>query len=417
METATMINGQPFLSRSKGSAIAGVLQLRDHIKAMLIAHFHKINVDALVIGSQDYAAETWVRAVCWMPADQTGKVRLRTSAQFNLRACEYCRFPAEIDLELQKGASKKKISNIVAVTEVNVETVIQFLVEPDGEIFRSDFSRCRSVVIKGWAFLAFWLPRNKVKDLKRTWEVTLRKYWIQYVVLGVGLIGSLYAIPLGVIFLGYALFLRFRHPQLYTSAAGKPPEEPRKLIRLDSWQTVISGLGGKAESLREELLQRLTEGASSEMTLRNDSIWEWGVDGTVERQQLVVQFRRAIGYVQVYAYGQDCYLGWEAYVNLGSWNETPVGGGVDKMTGRLVEVLGVVSGFQKLGEYDINDANYIGEWINAIVSKVAKEKVALYKIDQEIDFRIIREERNQIADKADKINSPKNKVARFLRLG
>ena len=127
-----------------------------------------------------------------------------------------------------------------------------------------------------------------------------------------------------------------------------------------------------------------------------EDIWYWGVDGKEERRQVVVTFRRAVGFVQVYAYQQDLYVGWDVHVNGGTWSEVAVKHGIERGTGLRVVANSIESAWHVPNEYDITDTNYLGEWIHAIVVERVKEVIEAHKITQEIDFSILREDRRTV---------------------
>ena len=124
-----------------------------------------------------------------------------------------------------------------------------------------------------------------------------------------------------------------------------------------------------------------------------------GIDGRVERRQIVAQLGRAIVFVHVYSYGTDLYVGWDAHVNAGMWAQKSVGIGVDPESGRLTRALAVSSSWQSPNEYDVTDANFLLEWVHVVLMRIIKDVMRVHEIDQEIDFEIVRESRQNALDR------------------
>ena len=169
---------------------------------------------------------------------------------------------------------------------------------------------------------------------------------------------------------------------------------------MDSWQALVTELGPDARKVKDEVSAAL--GASQDgARLSNEKIWYRDIDGKVEREQLVVTFRRAIAFIHIYADGNDLYVGWDAHVNGGTWIEQKVGTGRDPKTGAFCELRTIAAGWQTPVEFDVFDGNTLIERVHAAVTKTVRRTMADRKIDQEIDFQILREKREGIAGHAE----------------
>jgi hypothetical protein len=205
----------------------------------------------------------------------------------------------------------------------------------------------------------------------------------------------------GVVFLvgGLGMVASRRAPRLVRSS-GKPTAEPRILHYLDSWQTVVFGAGGAEQVIRERTVARLTS-AGERFHCGIERIWDWGLDGKIEREQIVLRLGRALVFTQIHRYGDDLYVGWDAQMNLGTWREKPLGSGIDRETGQRIRLQTVEQTLQRTNEYDLIDLNCLAEWTHAQVSQVLKQYLKEQEIDQEIDFSIIRGERKPLTDERD----------------
>jgi hypothetical protein len=192
------------------------------------------------------------------------------------------------------------------------------------------------------------------------------------------------------------LYVTGQSPRLVRSA-GKPLAEPRFLTSLDSWQTVIFGGGIDAHDIRNRVIALFSARSQERFAFRSETIWRWGLDGKTEREQMVLRYGRALVFCRIYAYGGDLYVGWEADMNLGTWVERRVALGVDRETGQRVELMTVDAGVQKTSEYDLVDLNCLAEWTHAQIVQVLKKYLREKQIDQEIDFSIIRGQRQELS--------------------
>jgi hypothetical protein len=62
------------------------------------------------------------------------------------------------------------------------------------------------------------------------------------------------------------------------------------------------------------------------------------LDGIVELDQVTVSLRRALLFRQIYGYGDELYVGWDAHLNTSQWVEKRLRTGRHKETGELTEV-------------------------------------------------------------------------------
>lgn len=188
------------------------------------------------------------------------------------------------------------------------------------------------------------------------------------------------------------LFMIYRGPRLVRSA-GRPLAEPHILSYLDAWQTIVFDAGNDADRIRQRALALFGHADQKRFTCSVERIWHWGLDEKIEREQIVLRHGRGVVFCQIYGYGSDLYVGWAAHLNVGTWRETAVASGIDRETGKRVNLMAVEPATQSTGEYDLVDLNCLLEWTHAQLTKVLKQYVKEREIDQEIDFTIIRGDR------------------------
>ena len=198
-----------------------------------------------------------------------------------------------------------------------------------------------------------------------------------------------------VVFVGLAVLVSilniYRRRLIWTT--GRPEADPRIMVRMDSWQVLLIGLGSERDAVHDAVVAELRSNADASWSVAEERIWYWGVDGKEERQQTVVGFRSALAFLHFTAYGNDLYVAWDAHINRGTWTEKPVGRGTSVETGALCEVHTIAPAHRTISEYDVSDANCVLERVHAVVTRVLRRKLAEHRLDQEIDFKIVREQR------------------------
>ncbi|HYR09516.1 MAG TPA: hypothetical protein VEQ60_17210, partial [Longimicrobium sp.] len=394
------------------NAISKAERARDQLYDMLLAACEEEGVEAVVVKSPPYSAEVAVTLESWTGIDDAPAVTERAWLKIIVRPTDFHRFEHELDVEVHRGDWTRRYTSVKLLTPKQVQLLVTFVL---GRVRSPRFSleRFREHPLQ------FWRDRNSITRLRTDWALLVA---IILMIAGTMMMIAAFityqesrdfysydpygpqpgnGVGLGVVGLtslmaGIALVMhRFRKPY-FTLSSGRPLQEPRNLLRLDSWQALIYGLGVQAESLKTSIRAELERGRPQGFGLSDEHIWYWGVDGKEEREQIVVTFRRGIAFIHVYRYADDLYVAWDAHVNAGTWVEKSMAGGVERETGRRVQINTITGGWHVPNQYDITDTNCLVEWTHAAVTKVVKRFIAEHKIDQEIDFKILREERKGI---------------------
>jgi NitT/TauT family transport system permease protein len=122
-------------------------------------------------------------------------------------------------------------------------------------------------------------------------------------------------------------------------------------------------------------------------------------NGYEERERLVVSKDRAMVHVHIYRFGSDIFLGWHAYLNWAGWTETaPVTQRVEN--GVVTEFRDLRPGVYVPSQLDLIDLNGLGDFVHRRLEREIKTILKERHLDQEIDFEIIRGDRNRALDKA-----------------
>jgi hypothetical protein len=380
--TQTMQNVLPILKRSEDSIWAQVEATRDELFATLRQVCSDEGYDALVIKSAPFVQPAWVKIECWIPSTD-GNVSRRAWALIKIYAKEFHRHTMEYSVDVHDRGWSKTYDRLAGFGASHVQQLARFV------LGRSPAPLLGPLRVRRYRWQV-WRPLNKLDVLGTDW---MKLGPLVPIALGLLLLAP--APPLGLLLLvaGAAAVVALQLRRANVLSSGKPRAEPRQLHRADSWQVVISGLGGEAATLRTRLLDLIRTPPMDGFESRVENIWVWGLDGIVERDQIVMTLRRAWLFCQIYEYQDELYVGWDAHLNSGQWVEATVATGVDKHTGSLIRVNTVQRGEQSLTEYDVVDLNCLAEWTHARIVKLVQRLMSEQKIDQEIDFKIIRGDR------------------------
>ncbi len=416
-----MKNCKPFVERNQSNAVAKVEAARDQIHQYFLDACAQEKVQALVLKSHPFSPTAWVKFECWVPHSSAKALSDRSSAVITFRPREFHRFEYEMDLEIQDGHKKKKYQSLYEFPPEEAVRIVRYLA-------RNVHSRRLTLRLRCVRrnSLQLWRPKNKLVRIRRHRLRELAR-WI--ILIGFVMLASGYAhfqvalrisyIRYGVVVgpalmaIGVLMEITSYRGRSYVISSGKPSQEPRSLIRVDSWQTLVYELGEQAETVRAALKSELLKAQQNGFLLQDEDIWYWGIDGAEERKQTVVTFRRATGFLHVYRYANDLYVGWDAHVNCGAWGEKEIGSGVDPKSEQIIRLKAIEPGWHIPNDYDITDTNCLIEWIHGAVTKVVKRMLAEHKIDQEIDFQIIRGERQGIEGRQKPEEKRRSRFAAF----
>jgi hypothetical protein len=207
----------------------------------------------------------------------------------------------------------------------------------------------------------------------------------------------------GVAFAAAAFFLllalvSWRRRKLVVSVIDRPSIPPRYLLRLDSWHAIIPDLGPQLEEINKRIMQKLEAFAPSGITTETERYGFRSPNGYDERERLVISKGQGVAHLHLYRFGGDVFVGWDSYINWAQWSETkPISARVS--SGAMTEYRGLEPGLYVPNEYDLIDLNSLIEAVHRCVTVVLKAVMEEHKIDQEIDFTIIRGDRDLALDK------------------
>jgi hypothetical protein len=402
----TLQNVLPILKRSDDTIWARVEEARDELYDTLRETCEAEGYEALVIKSGPFIQPASVRLEAWIPSAD-GKVSGRAWTVVEIHAKEYHRHPIEHSVQVHDRGWSKSYDRLVGFGDYHARQLARFV------LGRGSMPLLATMRVRDQRW-QFWRPMNKLDVLATDWMglSPLILFVLGFAVMvNIPVLGLLLWVG-GVV--AVVLLRRRRAPVL---SSGKPGAEPRQLHNVDAWQAVISGLGGDAATLRARLLDLFETPPMDDFESRVENIWAWGLDGIVDREQIVMTLRRGWVFCQIYGYRDELYVGWTSHVNSGQWVEFTVATGVDKQTRKLIRVNTVQRGRQPLTEYDLIDLNCLAEWTHARLVQLLQRRMEERKIDQEVDFKIIRGDRPGMDDAETPTEQIRRKVRRLVRTG
>jgi hypothetical protein len=182
------------------------------------------------------------------------------------------------------------------------------------------------------------------------------------------------------------------------AVADRPRTPPRRLSLVDSWHTVVPDLGPQVLDLGRRIDQGLQPLETSGVEVERETYAFRGPNGIEQRERLVVSKGQAIAHVHAYRFGSDVFIGWESYLNWAKWTETTPVWKNATMTG-ITEYRGLASGFYLPNQFDLIDLNSLTEVVHQRVTAIVKRMMEEHRIDREIDFSILRGDRDLALDK------------------
>lgn len=373
----------PILERSPEVSWVKAETTRDQIYGWLLEECEREGVDALVLKSGPFVYPNWVKFECWIPkADRL--LTERASAIITIEPKPFHQYELELTVGIENRGKTKTHYGLTRLDKMVAGLLVKYLLRGSSEPQFGDY-KIRRYPWQIWKC-------NKVVALKTDWEARLCG---ALAIIGFMTI-AFFGLGLILLIVSFIWGHQLSKRPLLVRSSGKPDGEPRNLVRVDSWQTVVSGLGRDSEVMRARFLQALDQPPIKGLRHRVERIWYWGLDSKEEREQIVLGLGRGLVFCQIYGYGEELFVGWDGCLNVGQWVEKNVSKGFDRKSNNLVQVNSVVPGIQQVSEYDVTDLSCVIEWSHAKLVDLLKKLMGERKIEQEVDFKIIRGDRQEL---------------------
>jgi hypothetical protein len=382
-----MVDAQPIVERSVHGVFTKAEDARNRICAVLERELAARGVKALTLKSLDYEHPCWVKVWCWVPVGTGRTVTERTEVTIAIQTRAYHTYELEFTVTANgKGGNKHK-GPLYDLSDSELANVADFVIGR-----RRNLQFTRRIRQFDWQL---WRPKNEIDAVRIDWLAASAG-----LLLVLGLITAVFGIGIFILALWVGLLIYLKRRKVLVRTSGKPMFEPRLLIRVDSWQAVVTGAGIDSQRIYQQFMATLANSPGAGFNARVERIWYWGLDTKEEREQIVITFGRGIVFCQIHPYGDDLYVSWDGHLNKGTWVEQSVKTGIDRATNCLTEIRAVTPGSQGLSEYDVTDLSCLIEWVHLRIVQIVKDYLARKQIDQEIDFQIQRGNRQNLTQTA-----------------
>ena len=254
-----------------------------------------------------------MRIEAWLP-QEVPAVTARLHAVVTVNAKEFHRFPIVYDVDINDQNEIRRFSSLRAFSDKEVDELARFVL---GRGHRPHLKRLE--LRSRWYQL--WRPENKINILRRSYLPLLPR------VLVLAAIVLFFVSPLVTVLalvVALVVYIIVKRRKTVVLSSGKPMAEPREFRAVDSWHAVVPGLGPDAALLRQRMAALLEKAPIRDIRFWDEDIARWGLDGHVERNQLILTLHRGWVFCQIYAYDNELFVGWDAHLNVGQWTEKPI---------------------------------------------------------------------------------------------
>ena len=364
-----------------------------------------LGIDAYVGRNNAFEFPFAARFEAWVPAGADDpNLTERSSACITIAPKPWHSYEFEYTIEIERSGRKKVLGKFGGLANQDIYALLNYLVRNGA---KPHFPRRIKQPNE-----PFWRMFNSVENK----PVATRRDYLDLagpVLTFLGIIGllglhlgnstpasdTLFFTPsLLVLALGLGIIMYVAHQPRAVRSTGRPEHQPRSLRVYDSWQVVLFGAAPSADLMRQRFLAMLKSAPIDDFKAATERIGYRVLDEPKVCEQIVLTARRGIVYCQIYEFGSDLYVGWQSFLNLGRWVEKvfPGARGIDRISGRRVEVRTATPGWESLCEYDYFDASCLTEWTHTQIVALTKQLMRELQIDQEIDFKIVRGERRRL---------------------
>lgn len=404
-DQADTIDARPEFRSSPDAAWLRAYSVRqkfvDGIEAELVGH----GIRALTTKSLNGVYPPWLRVEAWLPnsswQSEDSDPRMRCNMQIILDTRPYHEHEIVTSVSANNGKKSISVTDRVNFDESDAREWATFMVQkgPLPSDYRPWMDTIAGIVLP---FIPFAQTRhtNKISATYRNarWMVSLALF----VVLGIVVLSIATVNPDAAIFVGFLLLAAYlvalARRQKSISVIATPDKSPRALLPVDSWQTVIPQLGERLLDMKGRILKALNKREADGLVIEEETYGFTTPGGYEERDRIIVSKGQGVAQIHIYQFGTDIYVGWESFVNWAKWGETKAVSAKSNFSS-VVEFRAVKEALYIPNEFDLIDLNSLSEVVHRDTTSVIKTMMKEFEIDQEIDFQIIRGDREGALDK------------------
>jgi hypothetical protein len=421
----TRIDARPFRATSTDTSWDRAVSVRDTLAKSMRAALDELKFKALVFVSSNGNYPPWVKLEAWLPEPPAkgGVGNERVELVLVVDVKPYHESELVVSAYATRGKRKLNVTNRPDFTVNDVRDWTLYTLRCSGK--PANYTPIKDGLHR---LVKTLLPFLRGPHANRV----ERKYRNRLFLSGLGLLGVLSAalilLPIVVPAVGYyaafpalltliglsglivvyILAHRRKHAVFVTE---QPMVPPRNAGLVDSWHAVVAELGRDYANVRRRLVERLKEEErSADLTCQMEIYGYRTPNGYEERERLVISKGQCFVHVHIYPFADDVFVGWDAYLNWAKWDETV--SILRKAEWRLTtEFRELRQGYYVPNQFDLIDLNSLSELVHRCLEREIKAMLKEKAIDQEIDFRIIRGDRDAALDQSRHGDASKSRPA------
>ncbi|MEX0955042.1 MAG: hypothetical protein WDZ83_07515 [Rhizobiaceae bacterium] len=414
-ETKTYEDFRPFHRTSTNTVWGQVFAMRDNCHAAIVSALEQAGIQALVTKSPNGVYPPHIKLEAWNAQAGRNKTaadpRLRCALELRFQAMPYHEHLIATNARASVGSKTITINNR---PDFSAADAAEWALYATGVGTRKprNYAPFSDAVHGLFAAMVPFLPpphRNRVERRYRNAFRMSLPLLLMVSAAGLGFVGFGPAqeysteglggllILVAAVMAILAVVVASRRKQVI-SVIDRPAISPRHLLLVDSWHAVIPELGGAADELQRKIVDKLRALSGAGITTEVERYGYRTPNGFDERDRIVVSKEQSVAHIHIYRFGGDLFIGWDSYLNWARWVET--GAISARREGRVrVEYRGLQTGIYIPNQFDLIDLNSLAEVVHRSVTTIIKAAMDEHKIDQEIDFTIIRGDRDSALDK------------------
>ena len=378
---------------------------RDELAQEMRATLDGDRVDALVFASSAGNYPPWVKLEAWLPGPGGQE---RSELEIIVDTMAYRQHPLVVTARLTRGGRKIAAEKRPRFTKEHARSWTRYACRRERKPLGYSPTRDACVGLAA-TFLPF-IPRphrnrvarehrNLVRLAPLAGLLALVLFFAGFVAVQINGLLGLGLILVGGLGLGLVTLVN-RRRQHVVFVTPQPVSPPTNLGLVDSWHTVIADLGRDYAEVKGRLIETLKqEEIVGGLTCRLETYGYRTPNGFEERERLVVSKGQGVVHVHIYSFGEDVFIGWHAYLNWAKWDETtPVSTKIVRR--EAIEYRELRRGFYIPSQFDLIDLNSLSELVHRRLQREIKAILKEKAIDQDIDFKIIRGDRDAALDQA-----------------
>jgi len=401
-DVSTRIDARPIREASTDTNWDHAIALRDQLTWHVRKTLEHEHIQALVFESAKGNYPPWVKLEAWLPDSDGGRGRERVELLVVVDVRPYHRHTLVTNVQVTRGARSIRIEERTEFPSAEIASWTRYAVGLGGK------PASYHPLLDALMALIPGRRRNPIERAYRT------GFWSSITgPLGVGSL-LLVVIPLVVFdeaqgsalslfLLGgigvvatAALVARRKHAVFVPSQS---VISPRDLGLVDSWHAAIAELGREYEEVKARLVACVTAEHVPGLSFGMETYGYRTPNGFEQRERLVVTKGQSIVQVHIYRFSDDLFVGWHAYLNWSQWAETVAVSSKTSLA-QQVEFRELRQGYYVPNQFDLIDLNSLSELVHRRLERELKFIMKEKEIDQEVDFKVIRGDRDTALDKA-----------------